>query len=144
VIIHQLALLGAAAAMEPTACPPDGSDQPLKEIIGADNSTNVDRVIGLYSDDPIWIPPSAPPLRGLASLRKSYTDMYAEFDPHLTITTGRVTIGAGVATVTGRTSGFLNRRDKSGRKDVHDNFEAVVVCDHGKWRVASLRWWPQK
>jgi len=138
-MVHLLALLAAAAT-----CPAEAADQPLKEIIGADNSANIDRVIGLYSDDPIWIPPSAPPLRGSASLRASYKGMYAEFDPHLTITTDRVVMGSEVATVTGRTGGFLDRRDKSGRKAVADNFEAVVICDGEKWRVASLRWWPQK
>ena len=134
-----------AAGMTMAApCAPSTAASPLNEIITADNQADIRRVMSLYSEDPIWISASTPPLRGPLAIRRSYEVMYRDFTPHLTIAVDRIRTGDGIAVVAGRTSGSLNPRKGGGRHVVADEFEAVVLCESGRWKVSVLRWWPRR
>ena len=125
------------------ACDANVAGAPLKAIIAADNKGDIAAAMTHYAADPVWLPPTRLPLRGRAAVEASYRKMYGEFAPALSIDIDDTKAGGDVAVVHGRTHGTLQSRAKKDAVTVGDEFEAVVLCDEGAWRVDSLRWWPQ-
>ena len=142
-ILCGLASLTLIGGMPAHADCPDAPASALTEIIAADNRGDLDAVMGFYTADPVWVRPTGGPIRGAAAIRNSYAGMYREFAPALTIAIANVERGADVAVVRGRTGGRLVPRAGGAARTVGDAFEAIVMCDGGRWRVSVLAWGPR-
>lgn len=115
----------------------------LREVIAADNARDLDRVLGFYTDDVVWLPPARAPLRGIANIRASYETMYATFAPALTISVDDTRVERGIASVTGGTGGVLHPRAGGGDTAIDDRFEAKLRCVGQRWRIEEMSWAPR-
>lgn len=138
-MVFMTALMAIAAAGQ---CAADGVTRPLLFIIQADNDRDLVAAMAHYTSDPVFIPPTKAPVRGVSAIRQSYVEMYRDFRPHLTIDFKRASVGDRVATVSGRTGGWLEASAGGKKRAVNDEFQAVLLCDGARWQVSSLRWWP--
>jgi ketosteroid isomerase-like protein len=115
----------------------------LEQVIAADNARDVDAVMGNYTDDITWIPPSRAVMSGADAIRASYESMYADFDPALTIIIEATSNDGRLANVRGRTGGRLTpRREGVAPVAVNDHYLATLRCEEGAWRIESMMWGP--
>lgn len=116
----------------------------LRNIIAADNARDLDRVMTYYTTDVVWAPPAPrPEMRGFGAIRESYVRMYGEFSPQLEASVETAIASDERAVVTGRTRGALvPRAADAPATQVNDNYEAILRCERGHWRVARLSWRP--
>lgn len=139
-VLALLAISSPAAAAEGCA----GADPKavLQDIIAADNARDLDKVLGFYTSDVVWIGPGRPEMRGLDAIRASYAGMYRDTRPALSIEITEARSGADLAMVRGLTFGRLEPAAGGEAKTVHDNFLALLACEAGRWKVSHLMWSP--
>ena len=116
----------------------------LRHIIAADNARDLDRVMTYYTTDVVWAPPAPrSEMSGFGAIRESYSRMYGEFSPQLEASVETAITSGERAVVTGRTRGALVPRSADApATQINDNYEAILRCERGHWRVARLSWRP--
>lgn len=136
------ALAVASPALAAQDCAGADPKAVLQAIIAADNARDLDKVLGFYTSDVVWIGPAKPEVRGLDAIRASYVGMYRDMRPALSIEITEARAGGDLAMVRGLTLGRLEPAGGGEAKTVHDNFLALLACEAGQWKVSHLMWSP--
>lgn len=112
----------------------------MRDIVTADNTRDIERVMTDYTDDAVWVQtPPAPSLHGSREIRENYQRIYGAFNPSLSIVVEAADARQDAAIVTGRITGTLSpQMTEVPARQVDDRFEAMLRCDHGRWRVARI------
>lgn len=113
----------------------------LERIIAADNTRDLEAALSHYTTDVVWSPPAGREVIGRGAIRDSYLQMYAAYEPALSIAIVEAVADGHLAMVRGTTRGEL--KGKNGNVVVHDRFIAQLRCDHGDWYVARMMWGPE-
>jgi ketosteroid isomerase-like protein len=112
----------------------------MRDIVAADDSRDIERVMTDYTDDAVWVQtPPAPSLHSSREIRQNYRRMYGAFNPSLSIVVDAAEARKDAVIVTGRTTGTLSpQMTEVPARQVDDRFEATLRCDRGRWRVARM------
>lgn len=149
-LLAQAVLLGAAtslAACGPKAqrCANEAGDslavlEVAEGIIAADNTRDLDRVLGYYHPDAILMPPGEGTVQGRPNIRPRYVALFEQYDPAIVGEIQQVEICGNVAVVSGRNGGWL--RGRGGRPDrvLSDVYVMVLRLESERWQIARLIW----
>lgn len=140
------ALLAALVLLSPADAPGQEADSAAvravaDEIIGADNAADLTRVMALYSDTAILLPPDGAPVRGHPAIRPRYASLFREFVPELESEIYEVRATPSFGYVVGRTRGRFRARSGETERLVSDDFLLVAAKESdGRWRIIRLIW----
>lgn len=113
-------------------------------IIAADNSRDIDLVLGYYRPDAVLMPPGENPVQGRPSIRPRYEALFDQYDPAIVGQIGRVEICGDMAVVSGRNGGWLRGREGRPDRRLSDVYLMVLRFEEAHWRIARLIWHPDR
>jgi len=128
--------LGACAGPKPeefTRNDADAIRKTTSDLTTAFNAKQVDKVLDLYADNSVFMPPNAPLLRGREPLRSFYTDLAGKWselhmEPQDVAGHGPIAYQSGTYTLTG-----TQARDRG-------KYLIVMRNLAGNWRVEYTAW----
>jgi uncharacterized protein (TIGR02246 family) len=111
-------------------------------IIEADNLRDIDRVLDLYADDAVLLPPNEPPVTGKDKIRPRYETLFAGFDPGIAGRVDQVCLGGPTsAFVRGHNGGRMVARGGGKDRTLDDTYLMLLRRDPGQgWRISHLIW----
>jgi uncharacterized protein (TIGR02246 family) len=111
-------------------------------IIEADNLRDIDRVLELYADDAVLLPPNAPPVIGKDKIRPRYETLFAGFDPGIIGRVDQVCLGGPTtAFVRGHNGGRMAARGGGEDRTLDDTYLMLLRRDADQgWRISHLIW----
>lgn len=112
----------------------------IQNIIAADNARDLERVVALYAQDAVLLPPGLPPISGRDAIRERYRGLYANSLPNLNQSIEEITVRDDWAYVRGRTFGLFPAGPNQPARQIDDKFVMILTRDGGEWRVARLMW----
>jgi uncharacterized protein (TIGR02246 family) len=136
-----LALAAAPAFAQRRGEPPKKATDPAvskisSEYQAATNARDVSKLIGLYADDAIEMPPNQPMLRGKASIEGYYKKQFDEGTPKLMLEPMESAIAGTVAYEVGTYTQTIT--PKAGARPINDKGKYVVLLKQTsdrQWRV---------
>jgi ketosteroid isomerase-like protein len=112
----------------------------LSEIIKADNSGDVDKIVSLYTNDAMLMPAGKPNISGSGAIRKNYEGIFSASKVELTATTDEVYQSEEFAVIRGNTTGKIHSLKDSSTVDVNDKFIMMLKKVSGQWKIHWLMW----
>jgi ketosteroid isomerase-like protein len=105
------------------------------EFAAAFNAKEIDKVLGFYSENSVFMPPNAPLLRGREPLKSFYTNMIEKGATNLTLEPSDVT---GFGPIAYESGTYSISFDKGGR----DRGKYLIVLRNtaGTWRTEKTIW----
>lgn len=143
-VLAALLLLAAKAAPAQEAGADSAAVRAVAEaIIRADNAADLTRVMALYSDTALLLPPGSPPVRGRSAIRPRYASLFRDFLPELESEIYEVRATPAFGYVVGRTHGRFRGRRGQAERPVSDDYLLVAARESdGRWRIIRLIWNP--
>ena len=113
--------------------------QRTADFAAAFNAKDVDKIVGIYSPETVFMPPNAPALRGRDSLGAFYKDLYAQGATELKMDSTTVGGHGSLAYESGSYS--LNRRPPSG-PHTRDRGKYMFIWrnTNGQWLIENTIW----
>jgi uncharacterized protein (TIGR02246 family) len=112
-------------------------------IIAADNARDIERVLRLYADDAILLPPNESPVIGKAAIGPRYETLFRTMLPAIRSELAEVEVGGEWAFVRGRNTGAMRPIVGGPERQLNDVFLMVLRRGAGgEWRIARLIWHP--
>jgi len=105
------------------------------EFAAAFNAKDIDKVLGYYADNSVFMPPNAPLMRGREPLKSFYTSMIEKGATNLTLETADV---SGFGPIAYESGTYSVSFDKGGR----DRGKYLIVLRNmgGTWRAEKTIW----
>lgn len=143
-----LAAIGYACSLAgtPEASCESGAASPgtvIADLIAADNAGDIERVLELYADTVVWLPPDGEELVGETSIRLRYARLFRDFRPAIELEILETIQAGGLGVVRGRTHGYLQSYRSESTVFVDDKFLAVLACREQRWLITHLAWSPR-
>jgi ketosteroid isomerase-like protein len=113
--------------------------QRTSDFAAAFNGKDIDKIIGFYSPETVFMPPNSPALRGRDSLGGFYKDLYAQGATELKMDSTTVGGHGPLAYESGTYS--LNRRPPSGAH-TRDRGKYMFIWRNinGQWLIENTMW----
>ena len=111
-----------------------------QELIAADNTRDLDRVMAVYADDAILMPPNEAPVRGKVPLRPRYKALFDAMQPEIESRIEEIQVTGDWAYVVGSNGGRLVPLAGGEPRRLSDAYVMILRRDHGAWSVARLIW----
>jgi len=112
-------------------------------IIAADNARDLGRVLRLYADDAVLLPPNENPVTGRTAIRPRYETLFRTMMPAIKSELSEVEVGGDWAFVRGRNTGTMRPISGGPERQLNDVFLMVLRrAADGEWRIARLIWHP--
>jgi len=113
----------------------------LAEIIAADNAPDVERIVALYEDDALLLPPAGPAIAGKAAIKERYRQGFEKARLELTFHSEETQVAGAWAFDRGLTRGRNVWRDgKEPAKFEHKYLMILKRQPDGAWKIARLIW----
>lgn len=106
----------------------------------ADNSNDLNTVIGLYASDAILLPPGESAVRGKDAIRQRYEKMFATTRMSVEFVAEDERSAGRVGYIRGRTIGTRRANDGRSTEDLTNKFVMVLTREGSDWRILSLIW----
>ena len=139
------ALLRLAAEPAPPDCradaPPVAAIRAVAiGIVEADHRRDLERVLALYAEDAVLLPPGEAPVQGRAQIRPRYQALFASVTPEIQIRIDEACAQEGLGFVRGHNGGRLVPRAGEPRA-LDDGFLMLLRRDAGgEWKISHLMW----
>ena len=143
VVAGLIAVLPRALGGQRAASAVDSVRAVAEGIIAADNARDIERVLQLYADDAILLPPNANPVIGKTAIRPRYEMLFRTMMPAIRSDLSEVEVGGDWAFVRGRNTGAMRPIGGGAERQLNDVF--LMVLRRGadaQWRIARLIWHP--
>jgi ketosteroid isomerase-like protein len=117
-------------------------DKILNELLEADNESNLEKVISLYTNDAMLIPAGKPNIIGIDSIKKNYKSIFANYKLELLAETyeNEIVESGSHAIIYGITFGKrISLKDQT-VSPVNDKFIMILKKINRKWKVHRLMW----
>ena len=112
-----------------------------EDILAADNGQDIDKVLALYTDDAILLPPNERPVRGRAAIKPRYEALFANFKPQIEGLIDEVCVEQKTAFIRGHNGGSLVPIKGGEFKNLDDSYLMLLRRDkNGAWRISHLIW----
>jgi uncharacterized protein (TIGR02246 family) len=112
-------------------------------IIAADNARDLSRVLSLYGDDAVLLPPGEDPVRGKAAIKPRYENLFSHFNPEIVGDIEELRVNGDWASVMGRNRGRMTPRDGGDARLLNDVYLMVLKRTGDRaWRISRLMWHP--
>jgi uncharacterized protein (TIGR02246 family) len=113
----------------------------VEGIIDADNTRDLERVLGYYCENAVLMPPGESAVVGREAFRPRYESLFAEFDPEIELRVDEACVADGIGFVRGRNGGRLVGRTTGDVRELDDAFLMLLRREaDGKWRISHLVW----
>jgi len=110
-------------------------------IVAADNARDLRAVLSLYAPDAVLLPPGAPPVVGVDSIRPRYEALFAMYDPAIEVTIDEIVVRGDLAYVRGRNGGVLRGRGGAADRPLSDVWVMILRRQPQEpWRITRLVW----
>jgi len=120
---------------------PDAVLRVAHDLIASDNAKDVERVLGHYAGDAVFLTPNGEVISGRENLLSRYEAMFRDFSLDLRLQADEVAIGFPWSFIRGATVGELRPMAGGEPTRLNDTFLMILHCDEsGKWKVARLMW----
>ena len=111
------------------------------EWVAAYNAGSVDRIVALYADDAVVMPPNAPAASGHAAIRGFLTkDIASSKAASVSLSVTDVNSGAGASGDLGWHTGMFSVVDAAGKTTGTGKYSEVWQKRHGKWVIIRDIW----
>lgn len=115
-----------------------------KGIVDADNAQDLARVMRLYTEDAVLMPPGEDAVAGKANIRPRYEQLFASFRPRIENHVEETCVSGSLAFVRGRTAGKLLPKEAGQPRMLDDSYLMLLRQDRdGAWRISHLMWHPR-
>jgi len=111
-------------------------------IIAADNARDIERVLDLYAEDAVLLPPNDAPVRGKQAIRPRYESLFRDFTPEIIGEIDEVHVGADWAFVIGTNRGRLLPIAGGEPRPLNDAYVMILRRTGGRWHIGRLIWHP--
>lgn len=146
-----LPIVAVLAACVFAGCRPSGEANPERDaddvravvasIIEADNERDIDRVMSLYDDDAVLMPPGEGHVAGRAAIRPRYEYLFDNYLPELETHIVETGVHGNRAFVRGANSGYLIALEDSSKTAVDDKYVMILKRREGNaWHISLLIW----
>jgi len=113
----------------------------IADIIAADNAGNLERVLALYTDDVILMPPGGDIIRGKPAAREHYRNIFQHTELDLTFVSEETQAVGDWAFDRGTTRGRAVPRSGGTATPIDDKYLMILKRQaDGTWRIARLIW----
>jgi uncharacterized protein (TIGR02246 family) len=110
-------------------------------IIAADNSQEIEKVIALYATDAVLLPPNEAPVSGHAAIKSRYEPLFANFKPQIESRIDEVCVDQKTAFVRGHNGGSLVPIAGGDFRRLDDTYLMLLRREKdGVWRISHLMW----
>lgn len=133
-------ILGLAVTLSAPAGPTSEQEE-VKAVVqsyfDALNAGDIERIIGLYSDDAVFLPKDAPAARGIAAIERTYRQVLGNIDLDTRHEYFEIAVDGPIAVVESRSNGTLTL-EETGKTKPTSNNELFVLRrnDAGNWRIS--------
>jgi len=125
----------------PTSTQSEDVRETILKLIDADNRSDLKTVLECYSDTIAFYPIGRQSISGIASVRKSYEELFSKSKLNLATQILDIKIFEDEALVKGLNTGSKTNRMDSTVAPLHDNYIALLVKgESGKWKITKLIW----
>jgi len=136
-----LALLLAGAGAAPTTGVEADVRRAAQGIIAADNTSDIEGVLGFYAADAILMPPGEAPVQGQAAIRQRYEALFAAYAPAIEGRIDELAVDGATAFVRGHNGGRLIPRAEALPRELDDVYLMLLRrAPDGAWRISHLIW----
>lgn len=112
-------------------------------IIAADNARDLSRVLSLYAEDAVLLPPNEAAVRGKAAIRPRYEALFRDYMPEIVGEIDEVQVGGRWAFVIGTTRGRLLPVGGGEARSLNDAYVMILRrTSGGSWHIGRLMWHP--
>ena len=112
----------------------------VHDIIKADNAGDIEKIVSLYTNDPVLMPAGKPNIIGKDAIRKNYETIFStsKLDLHMLIVNEDQS--GNIAVIRGITSGKIFNLKDSSSSEVNDKFLMSLKNINGSWKIHRLMW----
>ncbi len=115
----------------------------IHELIEADNNSDIETVLGAYTDSVEFYPTGGRFTKGIQNVRANYNDLFLNYDLSLETEILEARIMGDNAMVTGINTGTKRSIADSSTTKIHDKYIAILILGpKGNWRIDKLIWGP--
>ena len=113
----------------------------LAEIMAADNASDVERIVALYAEDAMLLPPSGPRVAGKTAIRQRYQQGFEKFRLEVSFLSEETQVTGDWAFDRGATRGRNVWHDgKAPTQFEHKYLMILKRQADGNWKIARLIW----
>ena len=114
--------------------------QTLHEIMQADSTGDLEKVISLYTEDAILIPAASADIIGKNAIREHYRNIFAGSKLLLQSSTNEIIESSDWTIIRGNTTGNLISKTDSTAAPVNDKYLMIMKKQSKKWKIYRLMW----
>ena len=115
----------------------------IRRLNDADNKADIQKILSVYADTIVFIPPGKPAIRGKKDIADNYSSLFADHRLEMTISITTVDVGKNKAIVTGFVTGLRRSLNSQSISSIDDQYVMVLSSGNdGNWLISKLVWWP--
>ena len=112
-----------------------------EDIVAADNAQDISKVLDLYANDAVLMPPNEKLVEGRDTIRPRYESLFANFKPQIIGRVDEVCVDQKTAFIRGHNGGELIPVSGGEFKKLDDSYLMLLRRDKtGAWRISHLIW----
>ncbi|HSR53892.1 MAG TPA: nuclear transport factor 2 family protein [Acidobacteriota bacterium] len=117
-----------------------GVEETLAAIIAADKRSDVEAIVGLYTEDAVLIPPEGPSVYGRDAIRQRYSEGFEQFSMDVAFKSEETVVAGEWAYNRGQTVGTLIWHDDREPTPLNDAYLMIRKRGPDGWLIHRLIW----
>ncbi|MEO8362201.1 MAG: SgcJ/EcaC family oxidoreductase [Vicinamibacteria bacterium] len=114
----------------------------FERLTAANNAGDAEALSKCYENEGMLLPPSGPPVRGQAEIRKRYEAVFAGSSVKIGMKSEELWVLDDWAISRGVTTGTMVSKSGGASRAVHDKYLMVLKRDGDTWVIHNLMWNP--
>lgn len=115
----------------------------IRRLNEADNKADIPKILSVYADTIVFVPPGKPAIRGKKNVADNYSTLFADHRLEITISITTVDVAKNKAIVTGFVTGLRRSLNSQSISPIDDQYAMVLSrASDRNWLISRLVWWP--